>query len=321
MSEWQLSADVLAGARFELSPLLETSASTMRLADETTAVEPWHRTWVARHRPALRARLNARPVWRRLLEASMSDRWVADCLAWWPASGTTFREQVSELRQRSDEQVLQQLAEVPNRAPNPNLTRTAGLGGHLADLLTWVWDHAVEPDWSRRAAVLHADVVARTSRLSTGGWIAALADLREPVRYLSGGTLIVSHLETPPRDLRAAELRFCPLSTTGGFVAWSRPTHFAVCYPAAGFLVAQPEARDALSRLLGPRRANLLLRLTAPSSTSSLAAITGWSQASVSENLSALTGAGLTAKRRSGRSVLYWRTDLGDRLLDGDNFV
>ena len=76
-----------------------------------------------------------------------------------------------------------------------------------------------------------------------------------------------------------------------------------------------PTASDALVRLVGARRASLLGRLSSPTSTTALVSATGWSAGSVSEHLSVLADVGLVAKRRAGRTILYWRTELGERLL------
>lgn len=85
--------------------------------------------------------------------------------------------------------------------------------------------------------------------------------------------------------------------------------------PVAGHLIGTPPASDALVRLVGARRAELLGRLSSPTSTTALVSVTGWSAGSVSEHLGVLADNGLVAKRRVGRTVLYWRTEHGKRLL------
>jgi DNA-binding transcriptional ArsR family regulator len=71
---------------------------------------------------------------------------------------------------------------------------------------------------------------------------------------------------------------------------------------------------DALARLIGPVRANVLTQLSEPRSTSQLVALTGYTLGSVGGHLKVLLDAGLVHRRRAGRSVLYYRTRLGNRL-------
>jgi DNA-binding transcriptional ArsR family regulator len=53
----------------------------------------------------------------------------------------------------------------------------------------------------------------------------------------------------------------------------------------------------------------------APRSTSQLVALTGYGLGSVGGHLAVLRDAGLVTRRRAGRSVLYVRTPLGNRLV------
>ncbi len=60
----------------------------------------------------------------------------------------------------------------------------------LANLLQWVWADCVFPYWPRRRRILEADILARSTRLSYGGWTAALDGLRPGTRWLGNGLLV-----------------------------------------------------------------------------------------------------------------------------------
>lgn len=88
-----------------------------------------------------------------------------------------------------------------------------------------------------------------------------------------------------------------------------------VIYPARGIggLWTEPADRtpQALARLLGRARADVLCALDEPAGTSALAHRLGLALSSVSEHLSVLRAAGLLTSRRYGHQVLYERTPLG----------
>jgi DNA-binding transcriptional ArsR family regulator len=200
--------------------------------------------------------------------------------------------------------------EVPRELDRPDIV------DRIADLLAWTWAETVEPDWARRSRIFEADVVSRISRLARQGWREAVAELVPQMRWLGDGRLQINASDRPARDLAGAELVFVPSSARRGWVAWDLPERYAVIYPAAG-LLAEPQVRApaALGRLLGGSRAELLTRLEPPRSTSQLAAITGLAIGTVGDHLRVLLDARLVARRRSGASVYYYRTELGEQLV------
>jgi DNA-binding transcriptional ArsR family regulator len=179
-----------------------------------------------------------------------------------------------------------------------------------------VWTHAVRADWPRRRRIFEADIVSRTQRLATGGWAAALDNIRSGMRWLGDGRLQINTYDNPPQDLADAELMFIPCTSGRGWVAWDHSNRYAIMYPCTGMLAdaAGPPSPDALARLIGPVRAGILVQLAEPRSTSQLVALTGYVLGSVGSHLKVLLDAELVQRRRAGRSVLYYRTSLGDRL-------
>jgi DNA-binding transcriptional ArsR family regulator len=92
----------------------------------------------------------------------------------------------------------------------------------------------------------------------------------------------------------------------------------SLIYPAAGMVGAwsstDPSPPDRLNRLIGRSRAALLTALVQPASTTQLVAQLGISLGAAGDHLGVLRDAGLVSRSRSGRSVQYRRTALGDAL-------
>ncbi|WP_433829302.1 winged helix-turn-helix domain-containing protein [Actinoplanes sp. CA-015351] len=338
MGWWNIDADTLAGSRFVRSPLAEVTAGLMRL-HKNTAEHPGEPEFLRSHRAAYRARLAADPIGAAVAGAVLRPRWIADFAA--PAPPlveTSFAEEVSVVRSASPSRVRQDLtmaftAGRSSSLPEGNagaarlaaLLERDDLAERMADLLTWVWERAVEPDWARRSRILEADILSRTRQLSLGGWAAALDRMRDGMRWLGEGRLQINALDYPPQDISGNRLLFVPVTMSGGWVAGSwrsggfagEQRRSAVIYRCSG-LLASPgtSSPGALGRLLGPGRARVLVELDSPKSTTQLVAITGQGLGSVGRHLKVLLEAGLALRRRAGRSVLYARTPAGDVVVE-----
>jgi DNA-binding transcriptional ArsR family regulator len=316
MGWWQVSTDILARSRFVVSSLAEATASLFAL-HRATAAHPGERAWLDAHLPAYRQRLAADPVTARLIEAARGHRWTADFLTIPPHEGEpAFADELARIRATPPDQARADLT-VSLRGPLPAELDRSDLAERAAGLLEWVWTRTVLPYWPRRRRILEADVVARAGQLSRGGWAAALDDMRQGMRWLGGGRLQINTYDYPPREVTGARLLFVPVTRYQGWVAWDATRRFAVMYPCSGVL-AEPEhvpVPEALARLLGPGRANVLALLETAKSTTQLVALTGQKLGSVGRHLKVLLDAGLVNRRRSGRSVLYYRTDAGTTLV------
>jgi DNA-binding transcriptional ArsR family regulator len=193
----------------------------------------------------------------------------------------------------------------------------------LADALTRAWEALVAPHWPRLRGLLEADVVFHARRLAEGGLARLFAELHPQVSW-SGGTLSVGRADVRPRRLSGQGVTLVPSAfvwpdVVSGFEDPWQPT---VIYPARGVgaLWSAPAAGDvpeALSRLLGARRAAVLTALAEPASTSVLAERLGLAPSSVSAHLAALRDAGLLTSCRLRHEVLYERTPLGAALASG----
>ncbi|MGW8872286.1 winged helix-turn-helix transcriptional regulator [Streptomyces sp. S1A1-7] len=316
MGWWQINADTLARTRFVLSPLAETFAA-VKLLHAGTAAHPGERAWLDAHLPAYKRRLSGDPVTALLIRSGLGRNWIADFLTPTPRGQADFEEEVARVREASAADARAHLT-VSLAGPLPAALHRDDLPERAADLLTHVWTEAVRPYWDRRRRVLEADVVARTARLSQGGWVAALDALRPGTRWLGDNRLQVNLHEYPPREISGAELVFVPITPQRhGWVSWEEPDRYAVVYPCSGVLAdTGPEAvPESLGALLGPARAGVLVLLDSPMSTTQLVALTGQGLGSVGRHLKVLLDARLVRRGRAGRSVLYSRTPAGEVLV------
>ncbi len=215
-------------------------------------------------------------------------------------------------------------------APPPEPLRAATDGGERAlrrlrsavvAALRSYWRAALEPVWPRIRLLLEADTTYRARRLAQGGPRLLFADLHPGVR-LEGATVrvrdVIGGYTAPPgRGLQLVPSAFAH-KPAPPVTARAAPQ---LVYPARGTatLWQTPPAPDsgALVALLGPPRARLLRMLEEPAATVDLARRLGVTPSAVSQHLRVLHAAGLTAGARQGRTVLYRRTDIGDRLTAG----
>lgn len=354
MGWWEVTADTLAGGRFVVSPLAEVTAC-LKTLERGTATDPDERTWLAAHLPAYRQFQRRDPVSALLVRSALGRTWNATFLTPTPSpaldgssvggvDGPTFELELARVRETPAATVRADLT-LSLGGPLPTELHRSDLPERAAALLEWVWTESVRPYWPRRRRIIEADVVARTSRLSRGGWAAALADMRPAMRWLGGNRLQISTTAEPPRELAGAQLMFVPVTPRQTWLSWDLPPvrgerppeaeqadgdgdegklgqdrsqdRYAVVYPCSGVLAEAGGAPvpQALGALLGHARAEVLLLLDAPKSTTHLVALTGQALGSVGGHLKVLLDARLVRRRRSGRSVLYFRSDTGEAVV------
>jgi DNA-binding transcriptional ArsR family regulator len=318
MGWWQVDADTLAGSRFVISELTEAVASLISL-QRATASHFGERGWLDAHLPAYRRYLADDPITALLVQAALSRSWIADFFTPTPPAEDElgFEQEVARVRATSDQTARADLATAVASALTAELQRS-DLAEKAADLLEWVWAETAAPYWQQRRQVLEADVVARTRQLSLGGWAAALDDMSSETRWLGAGRLRINSRDHPPRDISGARLLFVPVTPDRGWVSWDKPHRYAVVYACSGVLAehGRAPAPVALGRLLGPARAQVLVLLETPKSTTQLVALTGQGLGSVGRHLQVLLDARLVLRRRAGRSVLYSRLAAGDALVN-----
>lgn len=318
MGYWKVTTETLVRSRFTISALAETVAAVMVLRSRRRqpGLDQWRRT----HQHWFDDYLAEDVFARAFVEAALRPHWTADFVVSPPRrADRTFHDEIRRVRETPRPTVLADL-----EAGQEDLTGSAldvpDAADRCADVLEQVWTRTVRPDWPRRRRILEVDVVSRTHELGAHGWANALEGLRPGLRWLGDGRLRINAYDNPPREITDAELLFVPVTARQGWVGWEEPHRYAVIYPCAGVLVddGHPPAPEALRRLLGPARATVLSLLDSPRSTTQLVAQTGYGLGSVGGHLRVLLEARLVRRSRAGRSVLYYRTTLGEALVEHD---
>lgn len=320
--EFRLDADDLAETVFAFSPLNECVLSLR--AWTFPGVHPEHVAGLRRLRPEYDALDTV------LLEALVTQiRMMPDFLTPRPATALPGpAAEFAALRQTPPAVVRDDIirAYAGGRLP-PVLAGVrsdpAALLGRIAGALEAYWRECLAPWWPRMRALLEADVAYRGQTLALGGAQALFADLDERVSWQNGRLLVRMPGTAVPDQVHAVGGRglvLAPCLFVRGAVTMidaSGPP--VLVYPARG-RAALWEQRDivttaALDELLGRTRSRLLTMLDQPVSTTELARLLNVTPGAVSHHLTALHAARLLNRARSGRSVLYFRSPLGDALL------
>jgi DNA-binding transcriptional ArsR family regulator len=316
----------LTMSRFAVSPLWELTHALRLLAvppgQPKLAVLP---PWLARARDRYLALARATDIDAVL--ALMPPGWGADFLAPVPGSvDTTIGELLDQVRSTPPAQVRREVAEALRRQPraDPRVRRVLTgdrAAGYLADVLAAAWQALLEPEWRTLRAILERDVVYRAGQLASRGWAAALTGLHADLDWRPGGIELTRWRTDEGAALDGRGLLFIPsvFVWPGLALSLDPPWPPALIYPARGVSAlwerpSQAGPGTALDRLLGTSRAAILLALQDPASTTQLAATLGQSLGGIGDHLAVLREAGLIARARSGRSVLYRRTPVGDAL-------
>ncbi len=320
MIQLRLGVADVARTRFEYSPLGEVVQSLYQLSSRQVSL--LHRPWWEATRDRLRG------VDMALLRAVVpAGAYVADFLFSAASRGGDLEAQLASLAE-SDPAVLRaDLEAVWQREPMPEpARRLAGEGAagarRLADVLWRYWSVAVEPHWRQLHAVLRDDVAYRAGQLTGGGVDALLSGLHPEVSVRGEVLRIDKPRHEADHDLGGDGLVLFP-----SVFAWphlmvdkapGRPATLVYAARGVGTLWgrgSRPAGDEALGALLGHSRAAILAYVASPRSTTEIAGELGQSAPSVSFHLSVLRRSGLVTSWRSGRRVLYQRTQLAEGLL------
>ncbi len=320
MIRYELAGPDLSEVRFAISPLNELTLSLRALRDPGRF--PLHLPWLRT--------VGAADLDRETLLALTNDRlWTPDFLN--PRPRTPLARLDDELEVVAATPAHRVRADLDavhfDGGPPPALSGSPRvvLRRVLAALRDY-WDTCFEPHWQRMRTVLEADIVHRGRTIVHAGMAAMFADISPRVAFADD--VLAIRLTTSKVDYRR---------TTAGVGLTLVPTLFSrnpstpisaeeppvMFYPARGlgtlWTTDRPRAPHALRDLIGETRSGLLTLLAAPVSSTELAVRLGVTPTAVNQHLRAMRAAGLLTSARHGRSVLYLRSDLGDRLLDAVN--
>jgi DNA-binding transcriptional ArsR family regulator len=316
MIEYELVGMDLAEVRFAISPLNEVTLSLRALREPGRY--PLHLPWL--HQTAeIRAGLDL----EMLLALTNPSLWTPDFLNPRPRSPLTDIDEELALVARTPAAVVRRhLAEVhPTGLPDPLSGRSDRVLGRIVAALADYWEGCFVPWWPRMRAVLEADVVHRGRVMAREGLAAMFADISDRLRLVDNVLEVVLHHPISYRRSTAGEgltlvPSLFPRAVSAPVTANEPPF---VMYGARGVATLwepEPATRPlALARLVGDVRAHLMAMLESPASSTELAVRLGVTTSAVNQHLRTLRAAGLLTSARHGRSVLYLRSDLGDRLV------
>jgi DNA-binding transcriptional ArsR family regulator len=324
----EIGPDDLAASRFGIAPLAELEFLLRRLrrherSGGRSAVggSGAPARWVARY-AELRGSLDL-----RVIRALQPPRWGPDFLAPPPTGmARSVGDDLALVRStptadaRRDIRLARRAAG-PADAEVDQFLAGAGVVERIAELLERLWTQLVAPDWPQLLAIVERDVLHRAEALTRGGWAQALDGLHPDISWDQGTLKIEKHgAQTVQLDGRGLVLVPSVFIHPGMATSLDPPWQPALTYPARGSAALWEErvvAPEALARLLGSGRADLLMRLETPASTTQLSRLSGLALGAVGDHLRVLLEAGFVTRARAGRSVVYRRTAISDAVIAG----
>lgn len=319
--EFHLSAGDIQAVRFGISPGHELAHAVRVLL--RPAAHPLQWGWLRTAREGL-----PRAAFALLATVIGDDGYLPDFLTSTPRGDLTPEAELAALRETALDPLRVDLGKRIHRSTGVQRRTLRNLLEHprrtramIADAWSEVWDAAMAPAWPQLERLLRADIAVRARAIATMG-IAGMADELHPqVSWGAGAVQVSLRRHSEHVDCRGSGLVLVPsvLSSWGCMVLTEPPAQPTLFYPArgvtAGWAREATETVAALSALLGPARAGILLTAGAPRTTSEVAAESGLAVSTASHHLTVLREAGLVARERDGSRMQHLRTPLGEALV------
>jgi DNA-binding transcriptional ArsR family regulator len=324
MATYEFGLEDLTRLRFAISPMWEVVASLRRLRAPSEA--GIHLPWLNELRGGALAGIDLSAA----LTLTPTVGYVPDFMSPPPTTPLArFEDEIELVRKTSPKQVAYDLRLFRGRRKLPAVlepfeTNPRAAVKQLAGELERYWQRAIEPHWPRIRALLEADIAHRARSLTEGGAAALFADLHPSITWREAEATL--HVELPYQGhvtLAGRGLLLVPsaFAWVGPATITEPPWQPTLLYPARGIATlwesGGARSPEALANVIGRTRAALLAELDAPRSTTDVARLLGITPGGASQHLGTLHGAGLVARRREGRIVLYVRTPLADALVAG----
>lgn len=324
MRRLEVSVEDLLRSRFALSPAMDLVLLLRSLAGRNRALP---RAWAARLLPTFE-RLRRESELNAVL-ALQTPQGGPNFVAPPPRGlNQTWADDLAMIRATSLEAARHEFATTATGpAVRDPLVRavldSTDAVSRIAEAMDQAWHELLAADWPQLRAICERDVVHRVGVIGEHGWATTIESLHPSIAWRAGGIELGFFPRGGTVRLAGDGLLLIPSAFVGNLAAhledpWPR----TLIYPARGTAALWGEQEtvpqpDALTALVGRARARLLVALDAPASTSHLARSLAMAPGAVGDHLAILRGAGLLVRARSGRSVLYRRTPLGDALVAG----
>lgn len=314
MLTYRITPEELPLMRFGISPLGEMSLSLRSLLAPAAYRHPLARSYASAAGGGTAAHVN-------VLAALVNDDFsTPDFLTPRPESPQPrIRDQLTGVLRTPTPSLLQELDALwDSHRPQALRGPAWSVRSRVIEAIEHYWSHSFARFWVEHRAILAADIRYRATHMADHGLAGALATLSPHVR-LAVDRLAAVSLAGPSYAASVAgrDLVFVPSFFTLGASYPVDPTGPPmVIYPARGqgLTSAEPVHRR-VQGLLSASRADLLDMLDGPATTRELAASLGKTEQAVNQQLQALRTSGMVEASRSGRCVLYRRTEVGEVLL------
>lgn len=309
-----VSTDDVAAVRFAPNAVWEAFSSVRAIV---------HPRWHLLH-SRLQRLLPTRPDFDLglLLEVAAPPKWVPDTLGPLPSGSIHDPEgQYEALRETDLDLVGRDLAMLRHLAPSATCAALApeDFLDRLTDALVGYHRVVLAPLWDRVVAITESDIAHRRASMLEQGLGVAIDELHERLTYADAEIRVDMTEHDIAVQATGSGVWFVPSVFLWPWVSVEYETHQPVVSYAArgsGLVWERPrENRLSLSSLIGRSRAAILEHLIVPRSTTWLARSLHLAPATVSAHLAVMSASGLLDSRKSGREVLYARTQVAEQLL------